>query len=522
MEKLLNLLKRYWPLVLIILISLFLRLYRIPSHMTFLGDEGRDALVWMRMIKNGKLTLIGPQTSIGNMYLGPLFYYLMLPFYFVFGTAGPSIGTALFAGGTTFLLWYIGRRWFSSEVGLLAAMLYAISPVAIVLSRTAWNPNIMPFFALLSVWGIWQFWEKAKYQWLAFEGVLLSLAVQSHYLGLLLIPLVSVFFLLTLMRLIKKKDKKLKDFLLNFGLCVLSFALLTILPLVWFDLRHGFINYQSFYKFFSERQTTVNFKPYKAIPNLWPLWKVLITRLLAAKNELVGLWLSIAIVLGGLLISIANFKKVQLREILKNKNLKPLPGSVVLILAWLIIGLLGMGLYKQHIYDHYFGFLFPSVFLLAAALLVKVWKLEYPGKILSIVCFSIILFYSLKESPLKFEPGRQMQKTAEIDKKIIEESKGESFNLGLIAKQNYDAGYRYFLEKWGHKAVEINALNPEETITKQLFVVCEDEKCEPVGHPNAEIANFGWSKIEEEWSFPWGTKLYKLVHYNRSAKTPHS
>ncbi|RJR23685.1 phospholipid carrier-dependent glycosyltransferase [Candidatus Microgenomates bacterium] len=514
MEKVFSELKRYWPIILIVLISLTLRLYRISSYMTFLGDEGRDALVWLRMVRNGKLTLIGPQTSIGNMYLGPLFYYLMLPFYFVLGTAGPSVGTALFGGATTFLLWYVGKNWFSFRVGLFAALLYALSPVAIVLSRSAWNPNIMPFFALLSAWGIWQFWQKENFQWLALEGIILSIIVQSHYLGLLIIPLVGVFFTIKFVSLIKNKDKNLKKYLLNFFLCVFVFVFLTFVPLLWFDLRHGFINYNSFYKFFSERQTTVNFKPYKAIPNFWPLWKMFVTRLLAAKDELVGLWLSIAIILGGIFIAAFNFKS-ELKRILKNKNLKPLPPGVAIILAWLGIGLLGMGLYKQHIYDHYFGFLFPALFLFTAALLSRVWKLQYPGKLLALVCFSIILLYSLKESPLKDEPGFQMQKTREISKKIIEESKGEPFNLGLIAKQNYDAGYRYFLEKEGRKAVEINALKPEETITKQLFVACEDEKCEPIGHPNAEIANFGWAKIEEEWTFPWGTKLFKLVHYEK-------
>ena len=30
-----------------------------------------------------------------------------------------------------------------------------------------------------------------------------------------------------------------------------------------------------------------------------------------------------------------------------------------LLMFWYFFGLIGLGLYKQHIYDHYFGFLFP-------------------------------------------------------------------------------------------------------------------------------------------------------------------
>ncbi|HUV71538.1 MAG TPA: glycosyltransferase family 39 protein [Clostridia bacterium] len=502
MIKILSILKKNWLIFLIIALALGLRLYRLPSYMTFLGDEGRDALVWLRMTR-GKLTLIGPQTSIGNMYLGPLFYYLMLPFYLLLGTAGPSIGMALFGGGTTFLLWFVGKEWFSQKVGLLAAFLYALSPVAIVLSRSAWNPNIMPFFALLSVWGVWQFWQEGNFIWLAAEGVLLSFAVQSHYLGLLLVPFVGAFFIIKLISLKKTKAKKLKKFLIHFALCLLAFVVLTILPLVWFDLRHQFINYQAFYKFFSERQTTVDFKAYKAIPNLWPLWQMLVSRFLTGKNAVAGFWISVLLLISTAFSVYLDEMKKKARE---NKQ------ALFLICSWLLVGLIGMGLYKQHIYDHYFGFLFPTAFLLVALTLEKIWELGKMGRVFAFLIFFLLLGLSLAEIPLRYPPNQQMQRTAEISKKIIEYSGGKSFNLGMIAKQNYDAGYRYFLEKWGYQPLSIDAQKAASTITQQLFVVCEEEVCQPIGHPQAEIANFGWAKLDKEWEFSWEVKLYRLVH----------
>ncbi len=504
MPKIAFIFKKYWPIILIVFLALFLRLFRISSYMTFLGDEGRDALVWLRMA-HGKFTLIGPTTSIGNMYLGPLYYYLMFPFYLLLGTAGPSAGVAFFGGATAFLLWCFGREWFNDKTGLIAAFLYAVSPVAIILSRSSWNPNVMPFFALLSVWGIWQFWRKENYLWLVVEGVLLSFAVQSHYLGLLLIPVPSLFWIASLLKIIKNENKKLKGFLVYTGLAVLSFLLLTVLPLVWFDLRHNFINYHSFYKFFSERQTTVNFKPYKAIPQIWPLWQMLVTRLLAGKNIIVGLWTSI--VLGvGLIINIVSWFRGSNKE-RGDKQAK----SFLLIFTWLSVGLLGMGLYKQHIYDHYFGFLFPAVFLLAARMVQKIGGWGKAGRWLFWTVLLVLVFFSLKEVPLRHLPNSQLKHAAMVDEKIIEEAGGKPFNLGLIAKQNYDAGYRYLLEKAGHKALEIDPQKSKETVAGQLFVVCEESVCEPTTHPQTEIANFGWSKVEKEWDFPWGVKLFKLV-----------
>jgi 4-amino-4-deoxy-L-arabinose transferase-like glycosyltransferase len=500
----LSLIKKQWPIILIVLLALFLRLFRIADYMTFLGDEGRDALVWLRMM-GGKFVLIGPQTSIGNMYLGPLFYYLMFPFYLLLGTIGPSIGTALFAGVTTYLLWFFGKEWFSPRAGMLAAFFYAVSPVAITLSRSAWNPNIMPLLSLLVIWGIWQFWQKDNYFWLVAEGVLLSLAVQSHYLGLLLVPLVGLFFLFKLVELWQGKTKERKSFIAFSLLAVLIFLVLTFAPLVWFDLRHNFINYKSFHKFFTERQTTVNLKPYKAIPQMVPLWQILVTRLLAGKNELVGFWLSIFFGLPLLWIGCSTV--ISLKKSVLKKNPK------ILLLSLFLIGLVGMGLYKQHIYDHYFGFLFPAVFLLAGLTIDGLWRKAGAGKLAAMAFLAVFLYLSLKESPLKYPPNQQMGRTAEVCRKIIKEADNEPFNLGMIAKQNYDAGYRYFLEKWGHKPLSIDALSLSSTVAKQLFVVCEDPVCQPVGHAQAEIANFGWSKIGDEWVFPWGTKLFKLTHY---------
>ena len=48
-------------------------------------------------------------------------------------------------------------------------------------------------------------------------------------------------------------------------------------------------------------------------------------------------------------------------------------------------------------------------------------------------------------------------------------------------------------------------------ITDQLFVVCEDPICNPVGNAKYEIAGFGWTKIEKEENV-YGVKIYKLIH----------
>ena len=61
--------------------------------------------------------------------------------------------------------------------------------------------------------------------------------------------------------------------------------------------------------------------------------------------------------------------------------------------------------------------------------------------------------------------------------------------------------------------VDIDAQKSDETIKDQLFVVCElpKEKCDPIHSPKAQVANFGWSKVEDEWELE-GIVLFKLIH----------
>src|SRR3970040_179818 len=134
-------------LLTILLIGAFFRLYKIDEYMTFLGDEGRDVIVVGRLLTDFDPILVGPGTSIGNMYLGPLYYYMMAPALLLahFSPVGPAVEIAILGIITVGFVWWVGREWFDKNTGLIAAALYAISPTVITYSRSSWNPNIMPF-----------------------------------------------------------------------------------------------------------------------------------------------------------------------------------------------------------------------------------------------------------------------------------------------------------------------------------------------------------------------------------------
>jgi len=148
-------------------------------------------------------------------------------------------------------------------------------------------------------------------------------------------------------------------------------------PLFFFDLRHNWMNAKAMYQFFTVRQTTVSIKPWTAIPGLYPQFSEIMQRLVGGQNVLAGEIAAILAIVAMVFILVANIKKL--------KELNP---AYYLIALWLGFGVLGLGLYKQHIYDHYFGFLFPVLFMLMAYFISKLPKFLAIPLFLSLTIFS--------------------------------------------------------------------------------------------------------------------------------------
>lgn len=490
----------------------FLRLYKIDEYMTFLGDEGRDVIVVRRLLVNADPILVGPGTSIGNMYLGPLYYYMMAPALWLanYSPVGPAVMIALLGVFTIWFVYRIGKEWFGKWAGVVAAFLYAISPTVIIYSRSSWNPNIMPFFALLTVYAVWKIWKEKKWGWLIVAGISYAFVLQSHYLGLLLIPVIGLFWLISLVN-VWKDVKQRKKMLTHSFIGLFLFALL-MSPLVIFDARHGWRNARAMHEFFAKRQTTVSARPWTAIPDLPELVEKATASIAGGKNEIAGKWVTLGIILSAFCVFVTKFKTLRERR----------RDPYFLLFSWLGVAFIGFGVYKQEIYDHYYGVIFAAPFLLIGGLFqdIKEWA-SSQKKAIEVIVLAILLSFvaylavlNLQENPLKYEPNRQLQRTKQITAKMVEEAQGERFNIAVVAERNYEGAYQYFLEKWNAPFVIIDPQRADETITEQLFVVCEledRERCHPTSNPKAEIANFGWSKIEDQWEVA-GVVLYKLVH----------
>ncbi|MFZ2153355.1 MAG: glycosyltransferase family 39 protein [Microgenomates group bacterium] len=470
----LKFIKKHWIVISIIILAIFTRFYKIYDYAEFLGDQGRDVVIVSYFLKNGDLFFIGPQTSIGNMYLGPFYYYLfMVPGLLLswFNPLGPALIVAALGVLTVFFVYHYSQEWFNTQTAIVASLLYALSPVVIKYSTFSWNPNIMPLFALLFIHFILQ--KKYIYASIAF-----IICLNSHFLALLLLPTALII-------MVYQKSFPVKELLI-----ALAIFLISLTPQILFDIKHQGQNINAFIHFFSQRETTINLKPYKAIPLVVPLFNQVNTRLLAGKDTNFGYLLSLIFLT---LIVVDIFSQYRHRR----PNI-----YLIALYLWLAISLVGLALYKQHIYDHYFGFIYPAVIILFSYLITRLPPLVFTPILILTISFSLI------QNPLRWPAPRQMATTLQITRSIVDSAGTEPFNFSLLAKMNYDPGYRYYFQL---NDAPVQLL--QNKITEQLFVVCEPFQidCQPINNPEWSIAAFGWAKVDKQWEIN-GIKIFRLVH----------
>jgi len=506
-------------IILVLLIAAFLRLYRIQDYMTFLGDEGRDVLVAYNIL-HGHLTLLGPTSSVGGFFLGPIYYYFMAPFLWLFNynPVGPAVMVALFGIATVWLIYKFCSDLFNPKIGIIAAALYAVSPLVISYSRSSWNPNPLPFFSLLALYTLYKASEKNSGKLFLIVGFLLGIAMQLHYLTLFFG--VIVFAYIVLVQIIDNKKEWIKTFLISAeqNLFILIGFLIGWAPFLAFEIRHNFLDFRNMSDFILHSGNTgVNTNFFYTIYDVFfRLFGRLVfyfpskDQLKLYSSNILILWIVCIIavaIISAILPASALYKNL--------KSGKKEYKKFLLIFLWFILGVLLFGFYKKPIYDYYFAFMFPLPFIFVGGFIFRIYQFRKFGKPLAALILFIILLLNLQGLPFRYPANRQLNQMESIAKFVNDKAGGQPFNFALITGGNSDYAYRYFLTVWGHSPITIqNDQNDpkRETVTNQLMVVCESLPCKPLGNSLWEIAGFGQADIVGKWDVSV-VQIYRLVHH---------
>jgi 4-amino-4-deoxy-L-arabinose transferase-like glycosyltransferase len=104
----------------------------------------------------------------------------------------------IFGSLSVSMLYVLGKELFDRKVGILSSLLLGFSSIHILYSRTVMLESMLIFFILGSIYFFWKsYYVKRNFKSAVLAGVFLGLAIDTKYVGLLLIPIFIIFILWT-------------------------------------------------------------------------------------------------------------------------------------------------------------------------------------------------------------------------------------------------------------------------------------------------------------------------------------
>lgn len=491
-----------WLAIAFTILGLVLRVWNLPNNVMFLGDQGRDASIVASIFQERDLVFIGPVTSVGNMYLGPLYYYFMLPWLMLSypSPLGPAYAVAIVNSIAIFLTYWWGRKWVGTKSALLASFLLAITATFVYHSRFSWNPNIAPILTLIVLQGLYKARNSSVWYWImAWLGA--GALIQLHYVNLLILPVMGLVFLFDLKNVFGSVSKVKNLFLSNVTGAIAFTAM--FLPLFAFDLKNKWLNAMAFKKILIGEDTFVDQSS---------SWLAKIVQTLAETHGR-SMHLLFEVTYGQFrefntlaLILALTFITLFVWHNRKNTQSR---GFYILILTF-ALSISGLATYEHTVFDHYLAFLFPVSALLLGLVLYQLSRLfGLVGKMLVVAAIIGIFLVNSQMWPLQTAGWniKDMKRTSERVAAIVPEGNNYSLLMVSSSKDLYAQNYRYFLETLGKAPV-----SPElHHTTDKLIIINEDvPDFDPTTSPLYELVVFPNREPVAVYTVPNEPSIYVL------------
>lgn len=232
---------RFLPVLAIILIGVILRGLNGVEKLDFAHDADLYSWIVKDVVVNHHIRLIGQESSTQGIFIGPLFYYLLIPFFLV--TSMDPLGVLFFslvlAGLTLFSFYFVFTKLFDKLTGIISLILQAFLPARIGLDR--W---VVPTITS-SLWEVWYFYTVVN----LLRGNFIVFPLLGLLVGLIWhinLSLAPSLLAVPVAIILSKKLPNPKQI----GLSVLGFIIPSF-PLFLFEARHNFSQTQAFINSFS-------------------------------------------------------------------------------------------------------------------------------------------------------------------------------------------------------------------------------------------------------------------------------
>lgn len=473
-------------ILLIILVGLFLRLYRIQDFYMFLGDQGRDALIVKKIVLLQNLPAIGPPSSIGEVFLGPFYYYVIAPFLLLtrLNPVGLALGVALISAIGIYAAYLIVRKVVAEKEALYFFFLMTFSYELVRIARFSWNPNLLPYFSFATLYFYICAMDKKNTHTIRDSllfGLFFGLSFQLHHLaGLLALPIGTYFIL----RLIQRQ----KISLFMVPLASLGMFAFTMVPLAIFELRHQFLNTKNLVSVFTQQNIVSSGPLYR---RMYDINAAFIEYVFRFKFSPI-----IALAITLLVLGLAIWK-------LMHK-----PNSFVLLnIMTVILYLFGFSRVNSNLIPHYYNAIYLSFYFLIAFVLTPK-KINIVGGLSLIFLFGFIFWQVLGFDFFGGYGAFQDRSPKKIGAFIAAQEGTKKINLTTYPTDFTSRDcYQYFVETNGGHVVD--GMSTE--VTDTMYVLCDKKPCRILNSDSWNVQMFGKAKIDTMWNID-GISVYKLIH----------
>lgn len=425
----------------IILLAATLRFYRLSEMVAFDFDQEWAANFAYRVVHEFPIQLIGQPLSVEGLFMGPLGFYLLTPFFILtdLHPIGGAIASAIRGIMTIIIYYLVTSRLINVRAGLIAASLRSFSFVELQNDWTIAPLYLSEPLVLLLWYCLHQYWQK-KLQYLVPIMFIFGLFTSMHPV---MFPFYAVFGLLLLL---KRRLPNIKT--LAFSLVAL---ILPLLPLIIFEFLHNFLEIKRLIELFvhpdgSSRQlyiliSWINF-------NLREFGRIL--RIDLIQPELIGMiFLSLFLLL--------SYKKVQF--------FRDRSQLILYLLTFAAFNIYYGLLLPKGITEYYFLALTTLAFLYLSAILS--YYLAHPVfKTVVIVILLNFLFQSWQSLNNRWQlPLTTLYHKDRIVQEIVKrQPKGSDFYVSYISQIGWNFGFNYLFKLYGSVPQKIEARPPVYTI----------------------------------------------------------
>ncbi|MDO5561269.1 MAG: glycosyltransferase family 39 protein [bacterium] len=493
----------YAILILLIVIGGWLRLYRIDSTIMFQGDQGRDAIIVAKIFKDFDLAFVGPVTSIGNMYLGPFYYYFMLPFLFISypSPVGPAVGVALANIAAIAIFYFLGSKMVGKKAALWASFFFTFSNVGIFYSRFSWNPNLSALCAFLTLYFLYQALNNKTKNWL-WVGLTAGILIQLHYVNLIVIAICGLFWFYQWWQ--KRRDRfwQKNNHFWQYSFGAIAIFVLTMVPLIFFDWKYDWRNIAAAGAIFGKEESFSNKQSAGLLSeiNLYRYHfrdraqQIIVNLTLPEFSQIPHIYLLAYVILITFLI-------ISYRR----KNDEHGLGYQIFGVS-LLVSITITAFYRHNVYDHYLLSALPiSCFVLGC--LVS-WLPKKNWTFLVNLAIGVIFLSGNYQSNFYKQDYMLNQIDQLTDFLLKNVNEEEEFGVSLINSNGDSFGehYRYFLETKTDKLVPISRTPNVNT----LLIIDETQEANLEDSANFDIVVFRNAQASVS-ALPYdGHKIYKM------------